>query len=79
MVADMAFVQQSACRLMRAIFEIALKRGWAGLTAKVLQVCITIIDTIIHHIHHIHTNNAYYYICRCARWWRGAPGARSRP
>lgn len=39
LVADMAFIQQSACRLMRAIFEIALKRGWAALTEKVLQLC----------------------------------------
>ncbi|KAJ1439332.1 Sec63 Brl domain-containing protein [Ochromonadaceae sp. CCMP2298] len=39
LVADMAFVQQSACRLMRAIFEIALKRGWAALASKVLQMC----------------------------------------
>lgn len=35
----MAFVQQSACRLMRAIFEIALKRGWAGLASKMLSLC----------------------------------------
>ena len=35
----MAFVQQSACRLMRAIFEISLKRGWASLTSKVLNMC----------------------------------------
>jgi pre-mRNA-splicing helicase BRR2 len=35
----MAFVQQSACRLMRAIFEIALKRGWAALSSKVLTLC----------------------------------------
>ncbi len=35
----MTYIQQSACRLMRAIFEIALKKGWAGLTLKVLNVC----------------------------------------
>jgi len=27
LVADMTYVQQSACRLMRALFEVALKRG----------------------------------------------------
>lgn len=27
--ADMIFVQQSASRIMRALFEIALKKGWA--------------------------------------------------
>jgi pre-mRNA-splicing helicase BRR2 len=35
----MTYIQQSACRLMRAIFEVALKKGWAGLTLKVLNVC----------------------------------------
>lgn len=38
-MSDMTYVQQSACRLMRAIFEIALKRGWAALTAKTLALC----------------------------------------
>ena len=32
LVADMAFIQQSAARIMRALFEIALRRRWAGLT-----------------------------------------------
>jgi pre-mRNA-splicing helicase BRR2 len=39
LVADMAYIQQSACRLMRAIFEICLKKGWASLSEKVLQLC----------------------------------------
>ena len=39
LVADMIFVQQSACRLMRAIFEISLKRGWAALTDTTLALC----------------------------------------
>jgi len=39
LVADMTYVQQSACRLMRALFEVALKRGWASLTAKTLAMC----------------------------------------
>lgn len=39
LVADMTYVQQSACRLMRCLFEIALKRGWANLTAKILTIC----------------------------------------
>lgn len=42
LVADMTFVQQSACRLMRALFEIALKRGWASLAMKLLSVCIMV-------------------------------------
>lgn len=35
----MAFIQQSACRLMRALFEIALQRGWAALSSKLLLLC----------------------------------------
>jgi pre-mRNA-splicing helicase BRR2 len=39
LVADMTFVQQSACRLMRALFEIALKRSWASLANRALVIC----------------------------------------
>jgi pre-mRNA-splicing helicase BRR2 len=35
----MTYVQQSACRLMRALFEVALKRGWAALASKTLALC----------------------------------------
>lgn len=31
LVSDMAFIQQSAARIMRAIFEIALRRNWSSL------------------------------------------------
>ncbi|ULU08307.1 hypothetical protein L3Y34_019456 [Caenorhabditis briggsae] len=37
--ADMVFVAQSAGRLFRALFEIVLWRGWAGLAQKVLTLC----------------------------------------
>ena len=37
LVSDMAFVQQSAARIMRAIFEIALRRGWSGLAKLTLD------------------------------------------
>lgn len=30
---------QSAGRLMRCLFEICLKRGWAGLTDRALALC----------------------------------------
>lgn len=33
------FVPQSAGRLMRAIFEIVLNRGWAQLTDKTMNLC----------------------------------------
>lgn len=36
---DMVYVTQSAGRLMRCLFEICLKRGWAGLTDKALNLC----------------------------------------
>lgn len=35
----MTYIQQSACRLMRALFEVALKRGWASLSSKILCIC----------------------------------------
>lgn len=36
---DMVYVTQSAGRLMRCLFEICLRRGWAGLTEKALALC----------------------------------------
>jgi pre-mRNA-splicing helicase BRR2 len=37
--ADMVFVQQSAARLARALFEICLRRGWASLARRTLDLC----------------------------------------
>jgi len=37
LVADMAFIQQSAARIMRALFEIALRRHWSGLAKLTLD------------------------------------------
>ena len=37
--ADMIYVTQSASRIMRALFEIALKKGWAQLTENLLNIC----------------------------------------
>ncbi|XP_064601354.1 U5 small nuclear ribonucleoprotein 200 kDa helicase-like [Liolophura sinensis] len=39
LMADMVFITQSAGRLMRAIFEIVLHRGWAQLADKALALC----------------------------------------
>ncbi|CAN4098719.1 unnamed protein product [Withania somnifera] len=36
---DMVYITQSAARLMRALFEIVLKRGWAQLAEKALKWC----------------------------------------
>lgn len=39
LMSDMVYVTQSASRLMRAIFEIVLHRGWAQLADKTLSLC----------------------------------------
>ncbi|KAL8506512.1 hypothetical protein ACS0TY_017413 [Phlomoides rotata] len=39
LTSDMVFITQSAGRLMRALFEIVLKRGWAQLAEKALKLC----------------------------------------
>jgi len=39
LLADMTYVHQSAARILRALFEIALKRCWAQLANKVLKFC----------------------------------------
>ncbi|GKF11062.1 DExH-box ATP-dependent RNA helicase DExH12-like protein, partial [Tanacetum coccineum] len=39
LTSDMVFITQSAGRLMRALFEIVLKQGWAQLAEKALNLC----------------------------------------
>lgn len=39
LTSDMVFIRQSAGRLLRALFEIVLKRGWAQLAEKALNLC----------------------------------------
>ncbi|OBZ77999.1 putative U5 small nuclear ribonucleoprotein helicase [Grifola frondosa] len=39
LVADMVYVQQSAGRILRAMFEICLKRGWAVPARAALDLC----------------------------------------
>ncbi|CAM9692804.1 unnamed protein product, partial [Phaeothamnion confervicola] len=39
LVSDMTYVQQSAARILRALFEIALKRNWAALANRTLALC----------------------------------------
>lgn len=39
LMSDMVYVTQSASRLVRAIFEIVLHRGWAQLADKTLSLC----------------------------------------
>lgn len=42
LASDMVYVKQSAGRIMRALFEISLKRGWAAVAEKCLKWCIMI-------------------------------------
>jgi len=37
--ADMVYVTQSAGRILRALFEMAMKKGWAQLSQTLLTVC----------------------------------------
>ena len=39
LVSDMVYITQSAGRLWRAIFEICLRRGWALVARKALEIC----------------------------------------
>ncbi|CAG8503773.1 2964_t:CDS:2 [Ambispora gerdemannii] len=39
LVADMVYVTQSAGRILRAMFEICLKRGWSQLSRRALDLC----------------------------------------
>ncbi|PHH60326.1 hypothetical protein CDD81_1852 [Ophiocordyceps australis] len=39
LMADMVYVTQSAGRILRAMFEIALKKGWAGVAKTALELC----------------------------------------
>ena len=46
LVADMAFVQQSGARIMRALFEIALRRKWASLA----RLCLNFANMVTNRI-----------------------------
>eukprot|EP00127_Corallochytrium_limacisporum_P006324 Clim_evm35s225 gene=Clim_evmTU35s225 len=39
LVSDTSYIAQNSQRIFRAVFEIALKKGWASLTAQVLRLC----------------------------------------
>jgi pre-mRNA-splicing helicase BRR2 len=42
LMADMIYVTQSAARLFRAIFEMALSQGWAGLSHRALHMSLMV-------------------------------------
>lgn len=39
LMSDMVYVTQSAGRIMRCLFEICVKRGWASVAEKALSLC----------------------------------------
>jgi len=39
LLSDMVYITQNAGRLMRAIFELVLRQGWAALARRVLELC----------------------------------------
>ncbi|PKC16297.1 Sec63-domain-containing protein [Rhizophagus irregularis] len=39
LVSDMVYITQSASRILRAMFEICLKRGWSQLSRRALDLC----------------------------------------
>ena len=38
LVSDLAYVAQNSSRIMRGLFEICLKKGWATMSAKTLEI-----------------------------------------
>lgn len=42
LAADMTYARQSASRLLRAMFEMSLRRGWAQTSRKILQICLMV-------------------------------------
>ena len=42
LASDMVYVTQSAGRLMRCLFEVCLRRGWANLAAKSQALCLMV-------------------------------------
>lgn len=42
LISDMAYVVQNVSRIARALFEMSLKRGWALMTGRLLNICKSI-------------------------------------
>lgn len=42
LVSDMGYIAQNVTRIVRALFEIAIKRGWALLSGRLLNICKSI-------------------------------------
>lgn len=48
LISDMSYVAQNVQRIARALFEIAIKRGWALLSGRMLNVCKAIEKQLWH-------------------------------
>lgn len=48
LVSDMSYVSQNIGRISRALFEISIKRGWALLSGRLLNVCKSIEKQLWH-------------------------------
>jgi len=48
LVSDMGYVAQNVTRIVRALFEIAIKRGWALLSGRLLNICKSIEKQLWH-------------------------------
>ncbi len=63
---DMVYVTQSAGRLMRCLFEVCLRRGWANLAAKSHALCLMV-------------NHRMWGSQTPLRQFRGVPKVRGSP
>ena len=39
LASDLVFIQQSASRIFRALFEICIKKGWSAVSQRILTIC----------------------------------------
>lgn len=42
LVSDMAYVAQNSARILRGLFEVAIRRNWAWMSYKLLTLCKTV-------------------------------------
>jgi hypothetical protein len=48
---DAQYISQSLARIMRALFEICLRRGWSEMTSLLLEYCKAVDHKIWPHLH----------------------------
>lgn len=51
LISDTAYISASLARIMRALFEICLRRGWCEMSALMLQYCKAVDRQIWPHQH----------------------------